>query len=105
MSEKLQFETLVINETEYKTLLTKKYKERKVWEAPNKKLIHALIPGNINKIYVKEGQKVKEGTKLILLEAMKMKNEVVAPVSGIIKKINVAEGVKIPKNTVMIEIE
>jgi biotin carboxyl carrier protein len=105
MSEKIQFESINVNGVEYKTLLTRKFKERKTWSVPNPNMVHALIPGNINKLYVKEGQKVKEGTKLLLLEAMKMKNIILSPVTGTIKKINVTEGVKIPKNTLMVEIE
>jgi biotin carboxyl carrier protein len=58
MSEKLHFEKITIDGVEYKTLLTKKYKQREPWSAPNPNLVFALIPGNINKIYVKEGQKV-----------------------------------------------
>ncbi len=98
-------ETLVIGGTAYKTQLTDKFKNRKNWEEPNPKLILAYIPGTINKIFVKEGQKVKEGTKLLILEAMKMKNLVLAPMAGTIKSIQVAEGKMVPKNHVLIEIE
>ncbi len=105
MEKYTNLETLVIGGTAYKTQLTDKYKNRKPWEEPNPKLILAYIPGNINKIFVKEGQKVKEGTKLLILEAMKMKNLVVAPMAGTIKSINVDEGKMVPKNHLLIEIE
>lgn len=105
MSDKKHYDILTVNGVDYKTQLTQKYINRKKWEEPDPNMVYALIPGGINKIYIKEGQKVKEGTKLLLLEAMKMKNIIVAPVSGTIKKINVTEGVKIPKNTLMVEIE
>ncbi len=52
-----------------------------------------------------EGQKVKEGTKLLILEAMKMKNIVVAPVTGTIKTIYVKEGLHVPKQELLIELE
>lgn len=99
--EKLQ--KLVVLGTEYKTNLTKKYENRKSWEAPNPKKVIAHIPGTILEIKVKEGQEVKEGEILLILEAMKMKNEIVAPLDGVISKIHVETGVKVPKNQLMIE--
>lgn len=105
MEKKSKYEILCIGGTQYKTTLTEKFKSRKIWEAPNIKLVKAYIPGNILKIYVKEGQKVKEGTKLLVLEAMKMKNIVEAPISGNIKTIYAKEGVRVPKNEILIEFE
>jgi biotin carboxyl carrier protein len=105
MEKKVKYETLIIGGVEYKTTLTDKYINRKKWEAPNPKLIKAYIPGNILKIYVKEGQPVKQGTKLLLLEAMKMKNLVEAPMNGVVKSINVKEGVMVPKNELLMELE
>ncbi|MFA6400694.1 MAG: biotin/lipoyl-containing protein [Salinivirgaceae bacterium] len=105
MEKKVKLDTLCIGGTNYKTTLTAKFINRKKWEANNPKIIKAYIPGNILKIFVKEGQKVKQGTKLLLLEAMKMKNLVETPVSGIVKTIHVKEGVMVPKNELLIEIE
>jgi biotin carboxyl carrier protein len=105
MEKKVVLDTISVMGTSYKTTLTTKYSNRKKWEAPDPKMIKAYIPGNIIKIFVKEGQKVKQGSKLLLLEAMKMKNLVVAPVSGVIKAIHVKEGIMVPKNELLIEIE
>ncbi len=105
MEKKVKLDTLCIGETNYKTTLTAKFINRKKWEPNNPKMIKAYIPGNILKIFVKEGQKVKLGTKLLLLEAMKMKNLVETPVSGIIKSIHVKEGIMVHKNELLIEIE
>lgn len=99
--EKLQ--KIVVLGTEYKTNLTKKYENRKSWEAPNPKKVVAHIPGTILEIKVKEGQEVKEGEILLILEAMKMKNEIAAPLDGVISKIHVEIGIKVPKNQLMIE--
>ena len=100
-----KYDSLIINGTEYKTTLTKKFKNRTHWERPNEKMVKAFIPGTILTLFVKEGQKVKEGTKLLILEAMKMKNVLAAPVSGTIKTIHVEEGVMVSKNKLLIEIE
>lgn len=105
MAKKEKLDTLIIGGTTYKTQLTSKYLNRKNWERPNEKLVNAFIPGTILKVFVKEGQKVKEGSKLLILEAMKMKNVVTAPVTGTIKSIEIKEGEMVPKNKLLIEIE
>jgi len=50
------------------------------------------MPGTIVKVNVAEGDVVKKGTVLLVLEAMKMENEIMAPVDGTIAQINVAKG-------------
>lgn len=105
MAKKEKFETLCMDGTRYKTTLTTKFKNRVNWKAPDEKLVKAYIPGNILKVYITQGQKVKEGTKLFTLEAMKMKNIVVAPVSGTVKIIYVKEGDRVPKQHLLLEIE
>ena len=54
--------------------------------------ICAPMPGNILKINVAPGQKVEEGDVLIVLEAMKMENEIVATKSGTVAQIAVSKG-------------
>ena len=55
-------------------------------------VVKSPMPGNILKINVSLGQKVNEGDALLILEAMKMENEVVAPKSGMIAQIIVSKG-------------
>ena len=55
-------------------------------------VIKSPMPGNILKINVSQGQKVKEGDVLIVLEAMKMENEIVATKSGTVAQIVTAKG-------------
>ena len=105
MAKKEKMETLVIGGVTYTTQLTKKFINRDIWEKPNPKMIKAYIPGNILEIFVKEGQVVKEGEKLLILQAMKMKNVIATPVSGKVKVICVKEGIMVPKNELLIEIE
>ena len=50
------------------------------------------MPGNILQVNIKPGDAVKEGQQLMVLEAMKMENEILAPVSGKITSIAVAKG-------------
>lgn len=55
-------------------------------------LVKSPMPGNILKINVTQGQKVSEGDVLIVLEAMKMENEIVATKSGTVAQIVTAKG-------------
>ena len=54
--------------------------------------VKSPMPGNILKILVTQGQQVKEGDVLIILEAMKMENEIVATKSGSVAQILVTKG-------------
>jgi len=52
--------------------------------------VNAPMPGKILQVKVKEGDSVSEGDTLLILEAMKMENEIFANTTGKIKKINVS---------------
>ena len=54
--------------------------------------VNAPMPGKILGVKVSAGQAVKKGEVILILEAMKMENEVVAPQDGTIARINVAVG-------------
>ncbi len=101
----VKYEKLQIDGAEYKTTFTKKWKNRKKWEKPDPFLIESYIPGTITRICVKEGQEVKEGDLLLVLQAMKMDNNILAPFSGSVKKIHVSTGTKVAKSQLMLELE
>ena len=50
------------------------------------------MPGTITNILVKEGDNVKKGQVLAILEAMKMENEIVAPIDGTVVSVDVEKG-------------
>lgn len=52
--------------------------------------IKAPMPGKVNKVNIKVGDKVTKGDVLMFLEAMKMQNEIAASVDGVIKVVNVS---------------
>ena len=54
--------------------------------------VKSPMPGNILKINVTVGQKVNEGETLLVLEAMKMENEIAAPKAGTVAQIIVSKG-------------
>lgn len=104
MFEKKELKTLIIQGGKYQTTFTKKFENRKIWEAPNENHVISFIPGTILDLFIKTGQKVKEGETLLLLEAMKMHNIIAMPFDGVIKKINIKRNQIIPKGYLMIEI-
>ena len=61
-------------------------------------------PGNILKILVSQGQQVKEGETLIILEAMKMENEIVATRAGSVAQIAVSKGQVVETDTPLVVI-
>lgn len=102
--EEEKFETIIVHSAVYKTEYTEKYRRRIKWEKPDENMLHSFIPGTIIDIFVKPGDKLKEGDSLLILEAMKMHNLVQMPFDGKIAKVYVKAGDKIPKGTLMIEI-
>ena len=67
--------------------------------------IKAPMPGLILEVNVKEGDEVKEGDYLLVLEAMKMENALTAPRDAVIKSISVEKGQTVEKNQLLIEME
>ena len=67
-------------------------------------VVKSPMPGNILKINVSQGQKVAEGDVLIVLEAMKMENEIVAATAGVIAQIAVTKGAVVETGTPLIVI-
>lgn len=95
----------VVTARKYKTTLTEKYKNRKVWHKPFIGDVISHLPGTIVKVVVKPGEEVEAGQLLLIHQAMKMYNRVVAPVAGTVVELDVKEGDKIPKDFLMVKIQ
>jgi len=67
--------------------------------------IRAVMPGRITSILVKAGDDVEFGTPVLILEAMKMQNEISSPVHGRIKSVRVSEGESVKKGSLLVEVE
>lgn len=67
--------------------------------------IHAPMPGIILEVNVAEGDEVKKGDSLCVLEAMKMENTLTASRDGIVKTVNIAKGDTVDKGKLLIELE
>jgi len=85
------------------------YRRRKYLEKfkqTNKiEIITAPMPGKVVELLVEENTQVKEGEAILILEAMKMQNEIIAVVAGMVRKINVKPGDSVTKDEVLMEIE
>ncbi len=96
---------LNIDTSLYKTRLSNKFLNRKQYRIPDPRLVLSFIPGTVLKIYIQVGQEVRIGEDLVILEAMKMKNQLKCSTDGKIKRILVKEGDKVSKGTLLLEIE
>ena len=67
--------------------------------------VHAPMPGLVLNVMVTPGQHVQPGDGLLVLEAMKMENELRAHVDGIVKSLHVAPGDAVSKNALLLEFE
>ncbi len=63
------------------------------------------MPGKVVKLNKKVGDKVTKGETVLILEAMKMENEIKSGAEGTIKSINVKEGQALDSGFLMVEIE
>jgi len=96
-------DSLLINDTLYETNLTYKFINRKKYVPHDPEKLLAFIPGTITEIFISEGDVVHRGQNLLILEAMKMKNDVKSPVEGKIKKIYINKGDNVMKNQLILE--
>lgn len=67
--------------------------------------IKAPMPGKVVRVLAGVGTQVELGQSVIVIEAMKMQNELKAPKNGVVKKINVAEGVAVDAGQALAEVE
>lgn len=94
----------VIDDTTYQTTLTRKYRQRTAWRPVDPHLVTAAIPGLILQVNVKIGDRVARGQSLLVLEAMKMQNQICSPAAGAVAAIRVVPGQKVAKGELMVEL-
>lgn len=74
-------------------------------QAAVKGAVTAQISGKVLKVNVKAGDAVSKGDVLLLLEAMKMENEIKAPSDGTVKEVPVVEGARVAEGDVLVVID
>lgn len=65
--------------------------------------VKAPMPGMVLNVLVAEGQEIKKGDALVVLEAMKMENILKSPTDGVVKKVAVNKGTAVEKNQILIQ--
>ena len=68
-------------------------------------VVKSVMPGIVVSLLVAEGDTVEEGQPLLVLEAMKMQNEISAPVAGVVRRILVGEGEAVSAGAKLVEIK
>lgn len=85
------------------------YKRRKylskIGDSSKIERVSAPMPGKILDIMVEENTEIKQGDPVVILEAMKMQNEIISTVNGRVKKINIKANDSVMKDDVILEIE
>jgi biotin carboxyl carrier protein len=103
--------TVIVNGNTYSfTIDTEASFKRKEGLKENNQLklnqnIEAPMPGKITEILIAQGSQVEKGTALLLLEAMKMQNQIISQQAGTVGKIRVRAGESVMVNQVLIEME
>ncbi|MFQ5706248.1 MAG: biotin/lipoyl-containing protein [bacterium] len=104
------YEVIVDNQKYHVELADERQKQlnrltKKEAKRAEPKQVKAPMPGLIVKIEVREGQRVKPGDGLVIIEAMKMENEIKATAGGIVKKIFKTDEESVDKDTLLMLIE
>ena len=66
--------------------------------------VNAPMPGNILDVKVKAGDSVKKGDVLVILEAMKMENEIMAPRDGVVASVNATKGASVNTGDLLVSL-
>ena len=103
MTNHPQLKQIATGEGTYETLLTRKFENRRPYQPADLTKVQCVIPGVICQIAVAPGQTVTRGSSLLILEAMKMQNDIIAPVDGVVKQVHVAPGQMVTKGQTLIE--
>ena len=73
-------------------------------QADGKRAVHAYMPGRVVAVLVEQGKPVEVGQGVVVLEAMKMENEIRAEVAGVVTKLHVAPGQSVEGGDLLFEI-
>jgi biotin carboxyl carrier protein len=94
------YHTQVMDERERGALALEQAKDQE-----GRQVIKSVMPGIVRKIFIKEGMTVEAGKPLIILEAMKMENELCAERRGTVMKVHVTEGQTVNSSDPLVAID
>ena len=102
-SEVKSFAPQVVNNNKTVSSQTKPVEKKQ--ELKKGDTVNAPMPGNIVNVLVSEGQTVKSGQVLVVLEAMKMENEIVSPKDAKVAQVVVSKGASVNTGDVLVVLE
>ena len=105
MNEHDDLEILLIDGTAYPTRLPRKYRRRKPVPVPDPAEIRAFVPGAVLSVLVEPGQPVERGQALLVVEAMKMQNTLMASAAGTIAQVHVEPGALVEKGDRLVSLD
>ncbi len=94
---------LIIDDTHYETEIPDKALGRGRG-LPDPEMVRAFIPGTIVEVMARAGARVGEGDTLLLLDAMKMHNEVCSPFDGTVRDVLVSRGDRVEKGQLLVRL-
>jgi biotin carboxyl carrier protein len=101
--------TVYLDQREYRVGVTRGGKQADktalIQHTVGQEIISAPMPGMVVDLKIAKGQSVEMGTPLLILEAMKMENELRSPVNGRVKEIHAQPGKKVEKGEKLIVLE
>lgn len=98
-------EIKIKDKTERITSGSKEESNSTMADPDNKLEVGASIPGTIIKVLVNEGQEVKEGESLLVIEAMKMETNIVAAASGTVEAVLIKEGQQVKTGELLMKLK
>ncbi|HXX65416.1 MAG TPA: acetyl-CoA carboxylase biotin carboxyl carrier protein subunit [Bacteroidota bacterium] len=105
MNQPKEMRELQVGGVKYETQLTVKFERRRPYAPADPRYVRCVIPGVIQLIHVHHGTRVEEGAPLLVLEAMKMQNEILSPRKALVRKVCVQSGDVVSKGQILIELE
>ena len=105
MTDRSPLKTIEIGGVRYETQYTRKFETRRVYVRADPAKLHCVIPGIIQKVLVSPGRKVVQGEPVLVLEAMKMENAILAPSDGRVKSVYVKAGKMVAKGELLLDLE
>ncbi|SNX54300.1 acetyl-CoA carboxylase biotin carboxyl carrier protein subunit [Thermoanaerobacterium sp. RBIITD] len=106
LEPKVEHKTNITDTTKHEAVKQPEKAQKQIEPLPEgASKINAPMPGTILDIKVSEGQFVKKGDVLLILEAMKMENEIMAPTDGTVATINVTIGTSVNTGDILITLK
>ncbi|MEN8149908.1 MAG: acetyl-CoA carboxylase biotin carboxyl carrier protein subunit [Planctomycetota bacterium] len=104
MSDTNDIEILLIDGTAYPTRLHRKYRDRKPVPVPDPSEVRSFVPGAVLEVLVEPGQAVTRGQPLLVVEAMKMQNALMAAADGTVADVLVETGTLVEKGDLLVNL-